>query len=382
MQRRVICFSVFIVGLLVVGMISSIYGVEKSTAFITKVKVKVANIQSLPSLKSPVVRKATKGTLLEAFAQEGGWFLIFLPQGEIGVKKKAFIPQNVVEIIYSKENSKEPLKERKELEESTEINQVEKVKMEKEIRTVEIDKAAKESVSFTQQAKKSRTKENPFFKRVFLTVGFDASFQEETVDLSWTDTIYYETASSNLNYKVGKGAPITLSLGYRFSQSFGMELGADIHSRKFDVIYSSSIPHPLLFNTPRTGEGSGAYSLNENTIFLNVSFLAMMPWFGLEVFAGPAYIMAEAEIISSMSFSESYPYDEIILSAGTTKVSRNVFSFNGGLRVMFFLNNSFALYGDARYIGGKALFEADPGVPGPEITLGGFRAGGGLKILF
>ena len=381
MPRRVIYLSVFILGLLVVVMLSSIYGVEKSAAFIIKVKVKVANIRSLPSLKSPVVRKATKGTLLEAFAREGEWFLIYLSQGERGVKKKAFIHQSVVEIIYSKEDSKEPVKEKKGLEESSEINKVEKAKIKEEIRTAKIDKTAKEPVLLTQQTKKIRAKEKPNFKRVFFTVGFDASFQEETVDLSWTDTIYYETATSNLNYKAGKGTPITLSLGYRFSQSIGMELGADIHSRKFDVIYSSSIPHPLLFDTLRTAEGSGAFSLNENTIFLNIFFLAKMRRFGLEVFAGPAYIIAEAEIISSMSFSESYPYDEITLSVETTKVSRNVFSFNGGLRVMFFLNNNFAFYGDARYIGGKALFEADQGVPGPKITLGGFRAGGGLKTV-
>jgi len=207
-------------------------------------------------------------------------------------------------------------------------------------------------------------------------------FAEETINLSWSQDIYYETASAGIDYSLQKGNPINFAVGYMFSDSLGVELGADISSRNLDGIYSASIPHPLLFEAYRYGEGTGSYKVSENSVFLNLVYSLKFNKFGLDLFAGPAYILSTANIITEMSYTESYPYDSVSLTVNSTEVSKEVFGFNGGANVLFYFGNSFAVYVSGHYIGGKADFETETDIPGPQFNLGGFKAGAGLKFFF
>lgn len=322
-----------------------------------RVKVRLANIRSGPGLDQAIVRQMSQNTLLPAMEKQGEWYRVMVPSTAEQPEIEAFIHESTIEIVNTYKKQKE-----------TQQDKSKKIETQNE--------------TFARSQPESASYSRPSLKRIYITAGFHAGFQEDNPNLSWTETIYHEDAGSSLDYQVKTGTPVTAALGFRFSRALSIEAGVDISSRDMAQGYASSIPHPLYFSAARQGEGTVNASLTENTAFLNLVYTMRFGNLGVELFGGPAYIMTEAAVISSLTFSESYPYDSITLSAETTDIAQNVFGFNGGAQLIFFLGESIGLHAGARYISGQAAFEPENGFPGPEITLGGLRAGGGIKIFF
>jgi len=325
-----------------------------------KVNTSVANIRKGPSTNSKIITQVTEGTLLDAIGKEGNWYLVIIPQQGIKSQLRGYIHRNIVDVVEEAESKI-----------TTRKNEPKKMPAK--------EKSSKQRVT---QVKAPEYQEKTAEKKIYIRANYSMGFAEETINLPWYQDIYYETASAGIDYSLHKGSPINFAVGYMFSDSLGVELGADISSRNLDGIYSASIPHPLLFEANRLGEGAGSYKVSENSILLNFVYSLRFRRFGLDIFAGPAYIVSTANIITEMSFTESYPYDSVSVSVNSTEVSKNVFGFNGGTNVLFYFGKNFALYATAHYIGGKADFETGTDIPGPQINLGGFKAGAGLKIFF
>lgn len=354
-MRKSIC--IFCLFTFFLGMAAIHSQANENSLYTIKIKVKMANMRSKPSINSSIITQLKEGTILQALEKEGEWHLVILPaQGNIP-ETRAYVHQSIVDVI------------------STEISSQAMTK------ASSLEKSQKPVLEQSKAPPDRATEPKPY-KKIYLSAEFNAGFQEESLSSTYINTVYYETATSDLGYEVKKGTPFLAAVGFRITRSIGVELGVDVSSRNLESTYSTSIPHPLLFNNPRTAGGTGSHSLSENTIFLNFVFGARFGRFGLDLFGGPAYIFSKAQIISEMSYSQSYPYDDISLSTSTKEVSMNVFGFNGGARILFYFTDTVALFTGARFIGGKASFDPETGLPYPEITLGGFRAGGGLKILF
>ncbi len=327
--------------------LSALESVQDSpVTWMLRIKVRTANIRSGPGLDQSIIRQMSQNTLLPAMEKQG-------EQPEI----EAFIHESTIEIVNTYKEQKETQQDKSQIFEP-------------------------QNETFVRSQPEPESNSRPSLKRIYITAGFHAGFQEDSPNISWTETIYHEDASSSLDYQVKTGMPVTAALGFRFSRALSIEAGVDISSRDMTQGYASSIPHPLYFSAARQGEGTVNASLTENTAFLNLVYTLRFGNLGLELFGGPAYIMTEAAVISSLTFSESYPYDSIALTAETTDIAQNIFGFNGGGHLIFFLGESIGLHAGARYISGQAAFEPENGFPGPEITLGGLRAGGGIKIFF
>lgn len=326
-----------------------------------RVIVQVANVRSGPGLDQAVVRQMTQDTLLTAMEKQGEWYRVMAPASADLPEIEAFIHQSTVDIVNTFDEER---------------------KTPGELSQPDVSQPLRKEPESVRGRPEPKPSPQGSLKKMYLAAGFHAGMQEENSIHAWTETIYHEDASASLEYQVQTGTPITASLGYRFSPSIGVEIGADISSRNMTENYSASIPHPLYFSVFREAEGTQTESLTENTLFINLVYSLRFGSLGLDVFGGPAYIMAETSVVSAVNFSESYPYDTISLNADTAEIAQNVFGFNGGAELVFYLGESFAIHGGARYISGQAVFEPESGIPGPEITLGGLRAGGGIKIFF
>ena len=333
-------------------------GVNNQSDLKLKVTVRVANIRKGPSLESKIIAQVTEGTILDIISKAGNWYLIVVPARADKPATSGYIYKGIVKEVRGTEAIKAPPKIEPKIKEKKKI-----IPMEPLQRAVQYPETVPT-------------------KKMFIRASFSMGFLQESTTSSWTETIYNETATSSLDNDIQKGNPISIAFGYRFSNSLGVELGADISSRNLDGSYSSSIPHPLIFQANRTAEGTGSYKLSENSIFLNIVYSSRFSKFGLDLFAGPAYILSKATIISEIAYSHTYPYDSVTLTASTTDVSQNVFGFNVGANILFYINENIAVGLNARYLNGTATFETGTGIPGLEITLGGFKAGAGLKFLF
>jgi len=320
--------------------------VEKEILIIKlKVNVSVCNIREKPFINSKIITQLTEGTLLDAVGKEGNWYLVIIPQHEIGPQQRGYIHQNIVDVI----KDSEPVV------------------------------STKKTMT---RAKAHQYKKKTGRKKMYVRANYCMGFAEETVKLPWSKDIYYETASIGIDYNLKKGNSISFAFGYMLSDSLGIELGADISSRDIGGTYYASIPHPLQFETYRYADGTVSYKVSENSIFLNLVYSLRFSKFGLDVFAGAAYILSTANIITEMGFTESYPYDSISLTINSAEVSKSVFGFNGGANILFYFRENFAIYVGVHYIGGTADFETGTDTPGPQLNLGGIKAGAGLKIFF
>ena len=220
-------------------------------------------------------------------------------------------------------------------------------------------------------------------KKIFIKFHYTMGFSEYTKSVSWLEEIYLiVVASYSINYNFEKGNSFNASLGYKFSSSIGIELGMDLCSRNILSDYSASIPHPWLFNSPREADNEGTYKLTENVVYLNFVYSIPFSKFGLDIFGGPAYFLSKIELIKEIQYSYSYPYETISISANTEEVKKNSFGFNAGTSFNYYIVKGFGIFVNAQYFSSSVDFEPTSDIPGLKLTLGGFKAGAGLKILF
>jgi hypothetical protein len=219
------------------------------------------------------------------------------------------------------------------------------------------------------------------YRRFSIHLGYNKGFATQNESVSWSREIYYENATYGVAYQAKEGNSFSVSLGYKFSRSVGVELGGDFVSRDLGSSYNASIPHPLLFGAARAAEGKASSQVGENSFFLNLVLSVPFSQFGMDIYAGPAYFNASADVINGIQYSQSYPYSSITITAQNEKISKKVMGFNAGLRLMFNFSQNVGIFASGTYFSGTAEFK--PGdVPGLKLTLGGFKAGGGLVVSF
>ena len=219
-------------------------------------------------------------------------------------------------------------------------------------------------------------------KKIFLKFSYNAGFSEDSTPTSWAQEIYYENASFNISNNFAKGNAFIAGLGYKLSSTIGLELGVHISSRNINSDFNVSIPHPLRFDSPRTAENTGSYKLTENAAYLN--FILSFPFnkLSLDLFGGPTYFLTNAQLINQINFSDTYPYQTVNISAATETIKKNVFGFNAGASLNFYFASSFGIFLNAQFFTGSADFDLSGDLPSLKVSLGGLKAGGGLKILF
>lgn len=330
-----------------------------------------ANIRNGPSLQNDIIRVVKAGTTLDALGKSDGWYVVKMPSKDEKLIKKGYIHQSIVEVLETVESQKAPPK----IEDKEQPQLIQE-----EPKTEAMRKAEQKDIPEVPEP--SPSLEEPSPKKTYIKADYSMGFSETSAQSSWTETIYHETANTTISYDVNKGNSIRISAGFLFTDSLAVELGGDISSRNMEGSYTSSIPNPLYFDSNRQAQGSGTYDVTENTVFLNFVFVYRFSKFGVDIFAGPAYILSKATVVSETTISDVYPYDSVDVTTKTTEVSKNVFGFNGGASLLFYFSENIALYTQGYYLSGSGSFDTGTDVPGPEIKLGGFKASVGLKFLF
>lgn len=223
----------------------------------------------------------------------------------------------------------------------------------------------------------------PRSPRISIRFGYGAGLLKENKSISWTQEVYQENATYSVDYDARKGNSLSLGIGYKLSNAVGIDLGLDIASRSLIAGNGASIPHPLYFNSPREAESSKNHKIKENAVFLNLVYSIPFGKLELDLYAGPAYFNTSTELTSAITYTESiYPYSSVSISTQSEKLKKNGFGFNVGSSLNFYMSKSFAVYVSARYLSAKANFLPTSGIPELSLTLGGFKVGGGLKIIF
>ena len=165
----------------------------------------------------------------------------------------------------------------------------------------------------------------------------------------------------------------------RFSVGWSFELLEAMQDGTLDL----SLPHPLLFNRDReASQAVNELGYSEFTIHSAIAYRIASPRVEVELFAGPSFFKAEVELLDQVTAVSEYPFDEISLtSVNRITLKDNAVGFNVGAGVAYYFTETLGVSFLARFSQADLEVVRDGGEP-IGFKVGGFRAGGGLRIRF
>ena len=164
---------------------------------------------------------------------------------------------------------------------------------------------------------------------------------------------YGENITFDLASQAGKSTNIDLGVGYNLNQSMGVGLGAIILSNNLDASLNAAVPHPYVFNAPRTATGAYASDVKATILYLNFIYRVSVSKFTVNLFAGPAYFNSSADIINTVAIEDVFPNTSVAMTLSTENVKKSSFGFNAGAGLNYFFAKSLGVFLEARYLSGK-----------------------------
>ena len=219
--------------------------------------------------------------------------------------------------------------------------------------------------------------------RGFIVV--NGGYQVGTHDFEQVSTLRanVEDGSFTSDYEVKSGPSFDVAGGATVWRRLAIGVGVTRFSSSTPSSLTGSVPHPFFFNRPRsvTGDVGG---LEREELAVHVQAIARVPMSErLEVmaFGGPSFFRVKQGMVSTIAWSEAYPFDQASFSSATTvDPDESKIGFNVGGDVAFFFSRQVGVGGTIRY--SAATVELDAGGGTFEAKAGGIQVGGGLRLRF
>lgn len=187
--------------------------------------------------------------------------------------------------------------------------------------------------------------------RFFVDVSVGASALSQALSHNLTGPINRENATIATRYAARNGVLFDAGGGLRLRRQLAIDVAYAYSSTKSVADVSGQIPHPLFFNQPRDIQGSISGVRHADSA-VHVDLIWTLPvTAGLEIraFAGPTFVSIRQDLVSSVNYSETYPFDTATFtSALTAKRSKSAVGFNAGIDVAKFFTKSFGVGGILR----------------------------------
>ena len=240
----------------------------------------------------------------------------------------------------------------------------------------------------------------------YATDGSDSGYWQRPENVEWLDNGVglYMTASNEQSVSFATFSPFSLDVmgdfdatyaidnGVIFDVGGGFVLGRDFalavaytrFNRDDDGSVDARIPHPFFFNRDRAIAGSAAnLGRTEHGVHLQVRWFAPVPGpFEVVVFGGPTFFNVRQDLVTSVGFSHSFPFNEAsFTTASIARRSDSAVGYNVGADVSYFFSPHIGVGGLARFTRGSVdLASEDSGLVSTDA--GGFHTGGGLRLRF
>lgn len=214
-----------------------------------------------------------------------------------------------------------------------------------------------------------------------------ASGLYNTQTFSFTDDrsypIYLEESRFTGNWTSATGPAFSFGATYAVIPGLSLGAGFDFLSATPTENFVASIPHPLFFNDTRSLEGEApSLSYNEKVVNFLASYTRNVGRIIVAVSGGPSYFWTTTELIDSFTYSEAYPFDEVVLeSVEIGSYDASSFGFNVGGWFGYRVLEQLAVGGDLRFNRATVKFTTTDGNE-IELDAGGFRVGAGIRLLF
>jgi hypothetical protein len=233
--------------------------------------------------------------------------------------------------------------------------------------------------------------------KAFIDVNGGAQPQSQTLDASASSPLYSETAIVNSAQGIDGGALFDISGGYRIRPAFAVGIGFSVFSKSGEGSFIASIPDPLIRNRRTTLPGS-ASGLKHREIGTHVMAVWLVPRFAsprfakidVAIFGGPSFFQLSQDVMTA-----AVPAGTQTVNVTSLREKGNALGGTVGINLNYMFaprsgsapasgsaptSSSALRYGIGiflRYAGASAdLPSAD------NVRVGGFQAGGGLRLRF
>jgi opacity protein-like surface antigen len=202
---------------------------------------------------------------------------------------------------------------------------------------------------------------------------------------SGTFSAYGESGRWDAEQSFDGGSTLWFGGGARVAGNFGIGAAYSRTTDKQVATVTVTAPHPLLFDTTRTG------SLEENSLKHNVNafhlqalyFFPVNEQFDVVVSAGPSFYTITHDFVTNAGFAEvGSPYTSInVTNVAITESDKTQTGFNLGAEAAYYFTKNVGIGGALRYLVATADMDVSSGVTS-EVEISGMQFAIGAKIRF
>lgn len=192
---------------------------------------------------------------------------------------------------------------------------------------------------------------------------------------------YQEAGSINATYGRPSQGLFQFAIGAgRGALAVGAGAVVNRSSKPADV--SVSVPHPFLFNQPRTA------TMTTGTLrATDVEFQIPIFWTGnigrrvaVVAFGGPSIFWTSRTLVTDATLNDAYPFSNVSI-ANTSTQNRSAHAFGGHVGAEAFYGRRVAIGGGASYSRATVALTTSAGLSG-SVRLGGLRGLVGVRVPF
>jgi opacity protein-like surface antigen len=220
-----------------------------------------------------------------------------------------------------------------------------------------------------------------------LVVSANVGIQVGDNDLSRQVTfpLYDETATLDISQTINNGAFFEFGGAYKVRPDFGVGMTYSFLGNSGEGNVSGSLPHPLLFEQPRTFS-QDVSDITHSEQALHFQAVYYMPFIEKVDFAfsgGPSIFIVKQGLIRGITFTDLPPNGDSVRidSVDVVEPRDSGWGFNLGAEVIYAFTPNIGLGALLRYTHGSVEFNPAEGQTA-DVSAGGFQIGGGVRYRF
>ena len=219
--------------------------------------------------------------------------------------------------------------------------------------------------------------------RFEISANVDAQAAAKKFTESETFAVNAETETVTAAHRVKTGLGFNVGAAVRIIPGLWVGAAYAMATMKPSASVTAVVPHPLLFNTPRTVQGSVSdVAHDEQNVHVDLMYVLPVRAVDVKVMAGSSIFTVKQDFVSGVRVNETYPFDTATFaSASTTRLSKAAVGFNAGVDVSRPVSRRVAVGGLVRYGRGNVKFGGG-NVGRQTVRAGGIEAAAGVRIRF
>ena len=193
-----------------------------------------------------------------------------------------------------------------------------------------------------------------------------------------------EDGRIDTEYVVKGGPSFDVAVGARLWRRLGIGVEVSRFSVSTPASVRASLPHPFFFDQHRSVSGD-ASGLTREELAVHAQVRGVFPVgtrLQVMVFGGPSFFQVKQGIVTDLTYTNDYPYDEALFAAATTTDAKALkMGFNAGGDLAFFFTRNIGVGATVQFSGTTVALPSAGGAS-REVKVGGVKTGGGLRVRF